>query len=258
MTVAADPTAPHNGRRPGDVSYVSLALPDVARGERFYGDLLGWSFAPGQLGREQSNQVTPQVGLFDGLPGRDSLDQNRPLLRGAVLGYRVAEITESVTRVGELGGTATEVAQRPYGLETECADNQGLPFFLHQLDDDPSDDGTDLANGLRHGDFAYLTLEVPDLGDAERFYGGLFGWTFTPGSGEAGRQIAGVTPMAGLWQGSDSGVVPAYRVDDIAAAVDKVTALGGQATDVEQRPYGLAADLCRDDQGIRFHLLQLG
>jgi predicted enzyme related to lactoylglutathione lyase len=258
MTVASDPTTPRNGRRPGDVSYVSLALPDVARGEHFYGELLGWTFAAGQLGREQGERVTPQVGLFDGCPGRDSLDQNRPLLRGAVLGYRVAEIAESVIRVRELGGTATEVGQRPYGLEAECADSQGLPFFLHQLDDNPGDDGTDLANGLEHGDFAYLTLEVPDLGAAEAFYGALFGWTFAAGSAEAGRQIEGVTPMAGLWQGADSGVIPAYRVDDIAAAVEKVAALGGQATDAEQRPYGLAADLCRDDQGIRFNLLQLG
>lgn len=257
MTVATDAGGPRNGRRPGDVSYVSLALPDVGRGERFYGGLLGWSFAPGQLGREQGDGVTPQVGLFDGTPGRDSLDRHRPPLRGAILGYRVADIAASVTRVRELGGVATGVAERPYGLEAECTDGQGLRFFLHQLDDDPIDDGTDLANGLRHGDFAYLTLEVLDLDPAEIFYGGLFGWTFTPGSIEAGRQIGGVTPMAGLWQGDTAGVIPAYRVDDIAIAVEKVRELGGQATEVEQRPYGLAADLCRDDQGIRFHLVQL-
>ena len=257
MTVSTDPIGPRNGTRPGDVSYVSLALPDVARGERFYGGLLGWSFAPGQLGREQGDGVTPQVGLFDGVPASDAPDRNRPPLRGAVLGYRVTDVAASVLRVRELGGAATEVAERPYGLESSCTDDQGLPFYLHQLDDDPIDDGTDLANGLRHGDFAYLTLEVPDLDAAETFYGGLFGWTFTAGSTE-GRQITGVTPMAGLWQGPGVGVVPAYRVDDIATAVEQVGKLGGEATAVEQRPYGLAADLCHDDQGIRFHLLQLG
>jgi hypothetical protein len=63
--------------------------------------------------------------------------------------------------------------------------------------------------------------------------------------------------MAGLWQGDDPGVIPAYRVDDIGTAIETVKVLGGHPSTVEQRPYGLAADLCHDDQGIRFHLIQL-
>jgi predicted enzyme related to lactoylglutathione lyase len=234
------------------VSYVSLALPDVAKGEHFYGGLLGWRFAPGQLGREQGEGVTPQVGLWDGVRG-DGAPR-----RGAVLGFRVADIADAVIGVRALGGTAAAVVERPYGLESECADDQGLPFFLHQLDDDPVDDGTELSNGRRHGDFGYLTLEVSDLDAAQTFYGSLLGWTFSAGSGEGGRQVSGVTPMAGLWQGDTPGVIPAYRVDDIAVAVDQVEELGGHAGVVERRPYGLAADLCLDDQGIWFHLVQLG
>jgi predicted enzyme related to lactoylglutathione lyase len=53
-------------------------------------------------------------------------------------------------------------------------------------------------------------------------------------------------------------VILAYRVDDIDSAVSRVGALGGVAGRIEKRPYGLAADFCTDDQGIRFHLLQLG
>ena len=240
-----------NGRRPGDVSYLSLALEDVAAGERFYGALLGWTFSPGQLGREQGDDVTPQVGLWDGVgPGRERD-------HGAVLGFRVSDIGEAVARVRELGGRAADPARRPYGLESACRGVDGVPFFLHQLDDHPVDDGTDLTNGRRHGDVAYLTLEVPALAAAQAFYGGLFGWTFAAGSVPSGLQITGVTPMAGLWQGATPGVVPAYRVDDIAAAVDLVVQLGGTPGTVERRPYGLAADLCLDDQGVRFHLLQL-
>jgi predicted enzyme related to lactoylglutathione lyase len=231
---------------------VSLALSDVARGERFYGGLLGWTFIPGQLGREQGEHVTPQVGLWNGVR------EGGARLRGTVLGYRVDDIEEAVTRVRKLGGTATGAAARPYGREAECVDDQGVPFFLHQLDDDPVDDGTDMANGRHHGDFGYLTLEVSDLATAEAFYGALFGWTFSAGSDESGRQISGVTPMAGLWQGDTPGVIPAYRVDEIAVAVGRVEELGGRAGVVEQRPYGLAADFCLDDQGTRFHLLELG
>jgi predicted enzyme related to lactoylglutathione lyase len=233
------------------VSSLSLALPDVERGERFYAGLLGWTFTPGQPGREQGASVTPQVGLWTG--HRAGCE----VVRGAVPGYRVAVIGDAIARVRELGGAASAAVGRPYGLEAACADNQGLPFFLHQLPDHPVDDGTDRANGLRHGDVAYLTIGVPVLGAAESFYGPLFGWSFSSGSTPDGRQIGGVTPMAGLWAGEAPGVVPAYRVDDLGAAVARVEELGGHAGAVDERPYGLAADLCTDDQGIRFNLLQL-
>lgn len=98
---------------------------------------------------------------------------------------------------------------------------------------------------------------------AEAFYGAVLGWSFTPGSSPPGRQIEGVTPMSGLFQADTPGVVLAYRVDDIHAAVAKVGELSGTASPVEERPNGLSADSadsadnCVDDQGTVFHLLQL-
>jgi uncharacterized protein len=50
-----------------------------------------------------------------------------------------------------------------------------------------------------------------------------------------------------------STVLPMYRVDDIAAAVERVRAAGGTSTDPEQQPYGVTAE-CTDDQGTRFYL----
>jgi len=253
---------PRNGRRPGDVSYLSLALPDVARGERFYAGLLGWTFPVGQPGRPQGDDVTPEVQQGDGVTPEvgmwDGARPGRAATRGAVPGFRVEDIGVSVVRVRDLGGTATDAVERPYGLEAECSDNQGLPLFLHQLPDEPADDGTDLTNGRQHGDVAYLTFEVADLGLAEAFYGPLLGWSFSAGSVDEGRQITGVTPMAGLWAGGTPGLIPAYRVDDIGVAVARTAELGGVAGPIDERPYGLAADFCRDDQGIRFHLVELG
>jgi predicted enzyme related to lactoylglutathione lyase len=46
-----------------------------------------------------------------------------------------------------------------------------------------------------------------------------------------------------------------YRVDDIAAAVERVRVAGGSAGEPERRPFGLLAD-CADDQGLPFHLWQ--
>ena len=48
-----------------------------------------------------------------------------------------------------------------------------------------------------------------------------------------------------------------YAVDDVAAAVERVRAAGGTATDPEDRPYGPAAD-CADDQGAPFALHPAG
>jgi predicted enzyme related to lactoylglutathione lyase len=46
-----------------------------------------------------------------------------------------------------------------------------------------------------------------------------------------------------------------YRVDDIAAAVERVWAAGGHSGDPERKPYGLLAE-CVDDQGATFRLWQ--
>lgn len=43
------------------------------------------------------------------------------------------------------------------------------------------------------------------------------------------------------------GVIPTYAVDDLAAAIDTVTAVGGTAT-------GGEPVLCTDDQGLSFYL----
>ena len=48
-----------------------------------------------------------------------------------------------------------------------------------------------------------------------------------------------------------------YAVDDIEVAVAAVRTAGGEAGEIDRQPYGLTAE-CRDDQGLPFHLGQLG
>ena len=47
-----------------------------------------------------------------------------------------------------------------------------------------------------------------------------------------------------------------FRVDDIQAAVERVRAAGGTATEPVHEGYGVRSE-CSDDQGVRFHLGQL-
>jgi len=61
-----------NGRRHGDIGYMSLGVPDLALAEEFYSQVLGWTFTPGShaTGR-QIQGVTPMSGLWQtGTPGR--------------------------------------------------------------------------------------------------------------------------------------------------------------------------------------------
>jgi predicted enzyme related to lactoylglutathione lyase len=110
---------------------------------------------------------------------------------------------------------------------------------------------------VRQGDLAYLTFEVSDSARARAFFGSVLGLQFSRGRIEDGWNIASITPMSGLSGGhAQATIVPMYRVDDIRAAVERVRAHGGVATDPSQQPYGVTSD-CTDDQGTRFYLGQL-
>jgi predicted enzyme related to lactoylglutathione lyase len=48
--------------------------------------------------------------------------------------YAVDDIEVAVAAVRTAGGAAGEIERRPYGLSVLCRDDQGLPFWLGQLD----------------------------------------------------------------------------------------------------------------------------
>lgn len=230
--------------RPGDIGYASLWVPDVERAAAFYAAVLGWTYASGSgpEGR-QVQGVTPHHGLW-GRPGAPTL----------FLCFAVGDVDEARGRVEQLGGQAEPEHDEPYGRTAECIDDQGQPFAIYT----PAPPAPPLPpNGLRHGDLSYITLEVRDSARARAFYAGLLGWRFRPGRVEDGWEVEDVVPMSGLHGGHAEGtVVPMYRVDDVATAVARVRAAGGQATDPERQPYGVTST-CGDDQGTRFHLGEL-
>lgn len=251
-------TRPRNGTRHGDVSYITLGLPDLARGRAFYGAVLGWRFSPGGSDHGvQVDDIVPMMGLWDGeqpAGGR---------VHGGVLGFRVDDIAATVAAVRTAGGTVGDPRPEPYALAAEGRDDQGLPFYLHQMPPaagDPAPADGEFHNGDVEGDVSYLTMVVPDLAAAHAFYGGVLGWTFDIGRA-GGAQVTGVAPQIGMTTRPETGpatpgVILCYRVDDIAAALTRVRGAGGRAREVAPRPYGLES-LCADDQGTPFYLHQL-
>lgn len=248
------PSYPPNGVRQGDVSYVTLHVPDLAAAQSFYSSVLGWTYEPGHVPYgAQVLGTSPMIGLW----GDPSVTSTRV---GAVLGYRVDDIQAAVAAVARRGGTAGEVTHEPYGLASQCVDSQGLPFYLHQMDDRPVvPDGA----RLHEGDVSYVTFGVAD-GERDRaFYAEVLGWTYADGNPE------GLLPMTGMWSPADRkvearhdewtqslGGVLCYQVDDITAAVERLRAAGGRCDDPQQRPYGLEVH-GYDDQGIELYLHQL-
>jgi predicted enzyme related to lactoylglutathione lyase len=114
----------HNGDVEGDVSYLTMVVPDLEAARAFYGGVFGWTFDIGSAGGAQVTGVAPQIGMT-------TQPEAGPATPGVILCYRVNDIAAAVNRVRGAGGQAREVAQRPYGLESMCTDDQGTPFYLH-------------------------------------------------------------------------------------------------------------------------------
>jgi uncharacterized glyoxalase superfamily protein PhnB len=115
-------SASQAAQRHGDVSYITHEVADSQRARDFYGAVLGWTFSAGSI--EDGWQVagtTPMAGLSGGHEHA-----------AIVLVYQVDDIHAAVLRVRENGGRAAEPVQQPYGLISDCADNQGIRFSLVQ------------------------------------------------------------------------------------------------------------------------------
>ena len=220
--------------------------PDVERAQAFFGSVLGWSFAAGS--GPNGRQVVgagPHHGLWGGV-------ENSTLF----LCYLVDDVDSAVIRVRAAGGEAEEAVEAPYGRVANCTDDQGTPFAVFRPGS--GDAGPRLApHGTRQGDLAYVTLEVVDSARTRSFYGSVLGWHVTAGRVDDGWQVDDVRPGTGVSGGHSQAVaVPMYLVDDIVAAVGRVRAAGGTASDPERQPYGVTSD-CVDDQETRFYLGEL-
>lgn len=245
LTTVPATEAPAAPWHQGDVGYVSIQVPDPARAATFYSTVLGWEY---ESRGDETRHVRGQsihIGIFG--------VQQAPNL---YCSYAVGDVDAAIQRVRAAGGSAEAPTEKPWGRSADCIDNQGTAFsmFTPRVDN-PGERPP--VNGAIPGDLCYLTYGVVDSAAAREFYSAVLGWTFADGHSNDGWQIEGVAPMGGLGGGrSEQVTAPMWLVNDIEAAVARVRAAGGTATDVAQRPYGLESE-CTDDQGTHFYLGQL-
>jgi predicted enzyme related to lactoylglutathione lyase len=232
------------GLRPGDIGYVSLWVPDVDRAATFFSAVLGWQLAPSaRPGSRQVEGLNLHHGMWGGEP-RSTL----------FLCFAVRDVDAAVGRIRQAGGTASEPAEAPYGRVSEGVDDQGVRFAVFEPPGGMTTAQSPARPGPRQGDLAYVTMEVVDSARTRAFYSSVLDWRFAAGRIQDGWEVENTTPMTGLHGGhSVATTVPFYRVDDIHAAVARVRAAGGAATEPEVQPYGVTSE-CTDDQGTRFYL----
>ena len=154
--------------------------------------------------------------------------------------------TERARRSG--AAVEREPTDQPYGRGSVIVDPFGHRWMLLRP---PA-----RATRLRQGDVANVTMTAPDANRAKEFYEAVLQVPFSANHPGAWRTEE-TRPPLGIWssQGAEPRVRLSYRVDDIAAAVERVRAAGGRADQPARLRFGLLAE-CADDQGAIFHLWQ--
>ena len=165
------------------------------------------------------------------------------------LHLEVDDVDASTERARRSGASVErEPTDQPYGRGSVIVDPFGHRWILLRR---PA-----RATRLRQGDVANVTMVARDAHRAKEFYEAVLRVPFSSGHPGAWRTDE-TRPPLGIWssEGAEPEVQLSYRVDDIAAAVERVRAAGGHADEPERKPYGLLAE-CVDDQGATFRLWQ--
>ena len=105
------------------------------------------------------------------------------------------------------------------------------------------------------GQIVHVNLPCLDIERAQRFYGGVFDWTFMPNTDDYVLFSDHDGVGGGLTKGSkpsDEGIVFFIQVDDIPATLSEVAAAGG-TVELEKTPVGGPGfyGLFRDPEGNR-------
>lgn len=107
----------------GDIGYVSLWVPGVARTATFYAAVLGWHYGPASAERGRQVQgLSLHQGLWGGVTPATLF-----------CCYAVEDVEAAAVRVRDAGGTAADPHPEPYGRIAECTDDQGTRFYLGEL-----------------------------------------------------------------------------------------------------------------------------
>lgn len=253
----------------GDFIWYELMTSDANAAQRFYGDLIGWSFkdsgTPGMDYRLCASPESDIAGLMALTPEMEGGGA-----RPAWVGYiGVDEVDATAAAISEAGGT---IYQEPWdipavGRMAFAADPQGAMFYIIRgSEEGPSTSFSKYEPKIGHCAWNELASSDPEA--AKSFYGQLFHWVqegemdmgplgsyqFLRAGGDRPYGIGAVMPlMPGM---PASAWTYYFRVPDIDAAATYITAHDGtllqEPTPIPGGDFSLTA---MDPQGAVFGLV---
>jgi len=236
-----------------------IMVSDARRAMDWYAEVLGarrrgepYVNADGTIGHAEVGigdavlMLAEPSGLWPDVPVRAPDD---PATFSHTLHLQVDDVDGTTERARRAGASVErEPADQPYGRGSVIVDPFGHRWMLLRP---PAG-----VTRLRQGDAANVTITARDANRARDFYEAVLQVPFSSAHPGAWRAHETRPPLSILpSEGADPEVRMSYRVDDIAAAVERVRAAGGRADEPERGPFGLHAE-CVDDQGVTFRLWQ--
>jgi uncharacterized protein len=235
---------------PGTFSWSELVTSDADAAKTFYTRLFGW---------EYDDQPIPDDGVYS-MASRDGktvaavfADQSQPPHWNCYV--TVASADDAATKARELGAN---VLADPFdvmdaGRMAVFADPTGATLCVWEA---RQHIGAELVNAS--GALTWTDLLTPDAEAAERFYGGLFGWTFQEMPDAGGYRVIrnGERSNGGIMPRSDGhpGWIPYFGHDDVAAVAGELEGLGARPLgEVIRMPQGSILPVM-DPQGAVFSL----
>ena len=219
-------------------------LPDVAAGQRFYGELFGWTFEEAPGGSVWAlREGEPVAGLARKTDGR------MPTVWTVY--FATPDIESLADRIWAAGGqvVTAPVPVAELGMSALVTDPEGAVFALWEP-------GSHQGFGARHrpGTFAWAELYARDTEAANTFYGGLFHDALF---GPDAHPDFGRAPVADVFPAEmPPHFLVHFQVEDCEAVLGTVGRLGGrvQAPPFETS-YGKVA-VVTDNQGASFAVLE--
>jgi uncharacterized glyoxalase superfamily protein PhnB len=236
-----------------------IMVSDARRAMDWYGEVFGaqprgelYVNADGTIGHAEVS-IGDAVLMFaeasDLWPDVPVRAPDSPVTFSHTLHLEVDDVDASTERARRGGASVErEPTDQPYGRGSVIVDPFGHRWMLLR----PPGQTT----RLRQGDVANVAMMAPDAHRAKEFYQAVLQVPFPPAHPGTWRTDQTSPPLSILpGPGAELEVQLSYRVDDIAAAVERVRAAGGRADEPVRRRFGLLAD-CVDDQGATFRLWQ--
>lgn len=244
----------------GMFCWVDLVTTDLAAAARFYEGLFGWEAAEPQVKGQAYRMFRLRGGDVAGV-GQMSSQMREGGMPPVWNSYLATDDLEATLEAAVAAGGEVSVpafSAGPNGRGAFLRDPVGASIGLWEA-------GEHCGAGLYGvpGAFTWNELATRDVPASRAFYNQVFGWSMSEVDGEVevalvtfqGQNWGHMLEMSAKWRDSPPHWSVYFAVEDVDAAVTRVTSLGGTAQEPFDAPPGRIA-VVHDPQGARFYLIQ--